>query len=255
MWRNWQTRKIQVLVGVKSLGGSTPLIRIDKHTASASRPGRFASRWEVAVKGLFTRTASIASFIVALPKAMRWVRSTVAAHAPDAERLDALPVAGALPQVSASLLARTKRVVVDDMPQPPLEAWKISGVGDIGWGLASGLALMQMIFIRRGREDDPSLLFHELVHVIQWETLGPRRFLILYGVMLLELGYADHPLEIMAYELQERFDRGQAAFDIEPIVRRRTIAAWADFTRRSLVHRAVGAALRVWPEGKGIGRG
>jgi hypothetical protein len=28
MWRNWQTRQIQVLVGVKSLGGSTPLIRI-----------------------------------------------------------------------------------------------------------------------------------------------------------------------------------------------------------------------------------
>ena len=27
MWRNWQTRKIQVLVGVKSRGGSSPLIR------------------------------------------------------------------------------------------------------------------------------------------------------------------------------------------------------------------------------------
>ena len=30
MWRNWQTRKIQVLVGVKSRGGSSPLIRTFK---------------------------------------------------------------------------------------------------------------------------------------------------------------------------------------------------------------------------------
>ena len=29
LWRNWQTRQVQVLVGVKSHGGSTPLSRID----------------------------------------------------------------------------------------------------------------------------------------------------------------------------------------------------------------------------------
>ncbi len=34
MWRNWQTRKIQVLVGVKSRGGSIPLIRIQARRMS-----------------------------------------------------------------------------------------------------------------------------------------------------------------------------------------------------------------------------
>ena len=40
MWRNWQTRQIQVLVGVKSLGGSTPLIRIFRSSMKRSGPLR-----------------------------------------------------------------------------------------------------------------------------------------------------------------------------------------------------------------------
>jgi hypothetical protein len=37
MWRNWQTRKIQVLVGVKSRGGSIPLIRIRARLSGRAR--------------------------------------------------------------------------------------------------------------------------------------------------------------------------------------------------------------------------
>ncbi len=31
-WRNWQTRQLEVLVGVKSRGGSSPLSRIEPNT-------------------------------------------------------------------------------------------------------------------------------------------------------------------------------------------------------------------------------
>ena len=41
MWRNWQTRKIQVLVGVKSRGGSSPLIRTLKPRFAGFFPALF----------------------------------------------------------------------------------------------------------------------------------------------------------------------------------------------------------------------
>ena len=48
-WRNWQTRQLEVLVGVKSRGGSSPLSRIDGIVGfpevgkAQSGGGRFAS--------------------------------------------------------------------------------------------------------------------------------------------------------------------------------------------------------------------
>lgn len=69
-------------------------------------------------------------------------------------------------------------------------------------------------------ERDESLHFHELVHVVQWQHLGPERFIMAYALgHLLSGGYRTNPLEEMAYGLQARFDANTPAFDVAAIVR------------------------------------
>jgi len=51
-------------------------------------------------------------------------------------------------------------------------------------------------------------LFHELVHAVQYQVLGLRRFADLYVRGFLNHGgYDGIPLERQAYELEERFSR------------------------------------------------
>lgn len=60
------------------------------------------------------------------------------------------------------------------------------------------------------------LLFHELVHVVQFRLLGVPRFTWLYARGLLEGGsYESIPLERCAFELEERYRRGEAGFSVE----------------------------------------
>ena len=70
-----------------------------------------------------------------------------------------------------------------------------------------------------GFERDESLHFHELVHVVQWQHLGPERFIMAYALgHLISGGYRTNPLEAMAYGLQARFDANAPAFDVTTIV-------------------------------------
>src|ERR1035437_1616498 len=61
------------------------------------------------------------------------------------------------------------------------------------------------------------LLFHELVHVEQYRQLGIRRFAELYvRGFVTDGGYDGIPLEVSAYQLGERFERGpQTPFSVE----------------------------------------
>lgn len=65
----------------------------------------------------------------------------------------------------------------------------------------------------------PQLIFHELVHVVQYRLLGVDEFARLYVRGYLHGGYAGTPLEICAYELDGRFIMGSVGFDVEAEVR------------------------------------
>jgi hypothetical protein len=65
----------------------------------------------------------------------------------------------------------------------------------------------------------PQLIFHELVHVVQYRLLGVDEFARLYVRGYLQGGYAGTPLEICAYELDGRFIMGSVGFDVEAEVR------------------------------------
>lgn len=65
----------------------------------------------------------------------------------------------------------------------------------------------------------PQLIFHEMVHTMQYRLLGIDDFARLYVRGYLHGGYDGTPLEICAYELDGRFIMGSVGFDVEAEVR------------------------------------
>ncbi len=57
-------------------------------------------------------------------------------------------------------------------------------------------------------ESATALIFHELVHAVQYELLGPEKFVELYILGWVNQGfnYAAIPLEMDAFELQNRYE-------------------------------------------------
>ena len=100
---------------------------------------------------------------------------------------------------------------------PPLSAMGLSRFSDFEHMDAGGIPYLNTYFVRADRVRDESLHFHELVHVIQWELLGPEKFLRLYADGLERLGYRKSPLEEMAYNLQHRFERGAQPFRVQAV--------------------------------------
>lgn len=90
-----------------------------------------------------------------------------------------------------------------------------------GAGGPGGIALGDLVVVRR--RGGTSLLFHELVHVVQYQTLGTRRFLTLYLRTWWETGcnYFAIPFEEEAYSWQERYDGGAEKVNVEAAVRER----------------------------------
>jgi hypothetical protein len=185
--------------------------------------------------------------LMALSRARRWVDATIATHWDGAATVASLNMRGVERIFRGDVVSGARVAVVDRPPRPPLERWGLRGDAGLAAIDPRGISLRDLIFIRRGCEDDESLIVHELIHVLQWRRLGPRRFLAAYGLMLLEHGYDGSPLETMAYDLQRRFDRGELTGDIEPIVQRRTDEAIAELGHRSWRHRMLLAGARFVP--------
>ena len=89
---------------------------------------------------------------------------------------------------------------------------------------AEAVTYKDTFFVASPLERNESVHFHELVHVVQWDTLGPESFLLPYGLGLAQSGYHESRLEQMAYGLQTMFDQGQPVADLEEGIRRETLA-------------------------------
>jgi hypothetical protein len=73
----------------------------------------------------------------------------------------------------------------------------------------------------------PPLLFHELVHVVQFRLLGVTRFARLYTRGFLSTGsYAQIPLERCARDLERRFATDPSPFDVAA-----EVARWLEANR------------------------
>lgn len=110
------------------------------------------------------------------------------------------------------------RIVISDplpIPNPPLA----SLIRHFGFNFASVATTAAITFdnvIACRERPTISLLFHELVHTVQYRLLGVPAFARRYvGGFLATKSYRDIPLEHCAFHLQSQFDTQAEPFDAE----------------------------------------
>ena len=153
------------------------------------------------------------------PLLLEWVQGTLSVHAAKARSVASLGFKRLPRYFDRDILTKTKVVYLPAIPLPPLSA--------MGWGQFSefedmdstGIAYMDTIFLRYEMRGNEAQHFHELVHVVQWEFLGPKRFMEAYADGVERCGYRGAPLEAMARTLGSVFQNAQAPFDVAAIVR------------------------------------
>lgn len=160
-----------------------------------------------------------------LPQLKRWIDETLHAHASRARSVDSYAFPRLRDFYTRDLLATAKVVEVDRLPIPPLSALGLTEFAAFEEMAFGGITYLDTYFATRDAARLEQLHFHELVHVIQWEVLGPDKFLLAYADGFLRYGYRDSPLEVMAYDLQARFDESGDAFNVRSEVEAQ-LAGW-----------------------------
>jgi hypothetical protein len=115
-----------------------------------------------------------------LPTILNWIDQTLDAHA-DEKRTVSSCKFPRLPNYFSERLLDTAFVVpTDQLPVPPLSALGLREFVDFETQRVSGITYKDTYFLQRNVvATDESVHFHELVHVVQWQVLGAKDFLLL----------------------------------------------------------------------------
>lgn len=110
------------------------------------------------------------------------------------------------PHFPASVLDSTRFVRVRGLQNPEFYS-DLERLGFTNLPQFRRMAAITFVDVVVAQEEfTPSLIFHELVHVIQYRQLGVARFAELYVRGFLETGeYLSIPLERVAYHLEDMF--------------------------------------------------
>ena len=114
-------------------------------------------------------------------------------------------------------LDRVRIVVQDPLPIPDERFRQLGQLLGLDVPNASLIAGITFDHVIAARSPMPAaMVFHEMVHVVQFRLLGIGPFARLYTRGLLSTGrYDDIPLERCAYELEARFEMGLPPFSVE----------------------------------------
>jgi hypothetical protein len=111
---------------------------------------------------------------------------------------------------------------------PPLRRFGLSHLATDDTEKFKGLPYLDTFFVVPRMRDAEWLYVQEIVHTMQWEVLGPDRFLLEYADGIYKFPHREdydlRPLERMAKNHDQQFERG-ALYDIEPAVRAE-LAEW-----------------------------
>jgi hypothetical protein len=161
-----------------------------------------------------------------LPTVRAWIETTLAAHRDRAVPVGLLDSPRLKHLFPATLFNRSWCVSVPDKPPfPPLSRMGLEAFAPFEAMPIAGITYLNTFFVRQGHQCE-SLYFHEMVHVVQWDRLGLDRFLLAYGVGLVQSGYRDSPLEDMAYRLQADFDKGRVPKNLMGEIQMETDRTW-----------------------------
>jgi len=161
----------------------------------------------------------------ALPEMARWIDRLQAQHAPravSAREAGPARLAGYFP---TALLDSARVVTVESLPFPPVSEYGLPEFAGMATPGMAGITFGDMYFVQAGHAPADLVHFHELVHVVQWKTLGVPEFLSTYAVGLAQHGYERSPLESIAFWLEGQFDLGIAPLDVSDFVAKHALAA------------------------------
>jgi hypothetical protein len=135
------------------------------------------------------------------------------------------------PFFGSNTLARIHLVFLKEIPNPPFYSILAArGIPPpLNFTQMAGITFLDTVLISQTKADFSdagltSLLFHEAVHVVQYEHLGLDRFMHEYVMGWAANGfeYRNIPLERQAYALQDRFvENPSAVFSVHDEVSRR----------------------------------
>jgi hypothetical protein len=165
----------------------------------------------------------------AIDETRAWIAEQRKLHRPAGGELPAVAKDAVRPFFPPGVLYSARVTVVPAIPNPPfLEQARDIGlpVDGINFSMMEGLTLVDTILISQAipPADTLRLMFHELVHAIQYEILGLEEFSRQYvrGIVDGDFRYRRIPLEVMAYDLDRRFaDNPGAAFSVTEEVQQR----------------------------------
>jgi hypothetical protein len=128
---------------------------------------------------------------------------------------------------SPETLALVRVAEVFQIENPPyLSDWRSRGLPDlVDFRQMAGIAFVDTIFTARrfysNRTSWISLVFHELVHVVQYQLLTTEEMVRQYlrGWADNDFDYHKIPIEVQAYNLQREFDRKATVFSVEDRIR------------------------------------
>jgi len=161
------------------------------------------------------------------PLIFGWIQNTLAEHEASARPIASLGFKRLPLYFDHDVLAKAKVVYVPKVPAPPLSAIGLSQFSDFENMDAGGITYLDTFFSRNEMRENEALHFHELVHVIQWQLLGPKLFVAAYANGLERIGYRASPLEMMAYMLESVFRTSQTPFNVATIVREQLHALYS----------------------------
>jgi hypothetical protein len=170
-------------------------------------------------------TDLIRRFHSALPEVRNWIDEFLLANANASRLVSDLSLTRLSACFSTEVMERTRVVLLDRVPFPPVEKFGLPEFEPMQRMEFSGITFRNTYFLQRGCESE-SLHFHELVHIVQWGRLGIDKFLLAYGLGLVLFGYAQSPLEQMAYNLQRSFELGTTPQHLVRVIEQGTDAIW-----------------------------
>jgi hypothetical protein len=153
------------------------------------------------------------------PKMEDWIQHTLKSHANGMRSVSSFNFKRLPFYFSDALLRSASVVVVEEIPIPELQQLGFPEFAAFERQAMSGVTYLNTYFVESRCALQESLHLHELVHVVQWEVLGPSSFLMLYAAGLVEFGYHNSPLEGMAYRHQGRFETDPRPYTVERQVR------------------------------------
>lgn len=170
-------------------------------------------------------------FLIA--QATPWIQAERTIHRPAGRPFSEAELEALGPFVQGDVLSTVRITSVATISNPPFHRQlEEAGIGvPLDFTRMSGITFIDTVLVSQRApipEDDwLPLLFHELVHVLQYRELGLDRFVRNYveGWAAGGFSYEAIPLERDAYELDAAFrTAGQRSFDASQLVRRRLVS-------------------------------